>query len=61
MGAAGTGGYLIRKGEEGDSQKKKETSEPEKKSSSKKTEQKLAFLSEGKARQELVLQFGDIP
>ena len=50
LGAAGTGGYMIRKGEETE---KQETSEFQSSAKS-----RLASLSEGKARQEVVLPGG---
>lgn len=59
VGAGGTAGYLINKGEEGESSQKKEPSQPEEKPLSKtKVDQEAASRSREKARQKLILQLG---
>ncbi|MFQ5989495.1 MAG: hypothetical protein ACE5K9_06240 [Candidatus Methylomirabilales bacterium] len=50
LGAGGAGGYMIRKGEEGEQQESSESRSPSK--------QRLALHSEGSAGQQLVLRGG---
>lgn len=61
LSAGGAGGYLIRKGEEGDGPKKKETSETQNKSSVKQVERKAAYALKRKGEQEPVLELGGVP
>ncbi len=53
LGAGAAGGYLITKGEEGESPKKSRSPDMEQRSSAKKVEQKAASSSEAKGGQEL--------
>ena len=53
LGAGAAGGYLIKKGEEGESPKNNQSPNLEQRSSAKRVEQKAASSSEGKGGQQL--------
>lgn len=60
VGAGGAGGYMIKKGEEGDSSKKKESSHLEEKSPlTERVESVVAYASDERASQESALRRGD--
>lgn len=62
VGAGGAGGYMIRKGEEGDKPAKKESFRLEEKSPvNDKVGSMAVTTSKGKALQEVALRLGDTP
>ncbi len=62
VGAGGAGGYMIRKGEEGDSSKKKESSRLKERSPlTGRVESVVAYAPDERASQESALWRGDTP